>query len=83
MVAAEMELQLSGMVDESTAVKIGKLSGAEVIAIGSVYEFGGLHYLNVQLLAVETAEIVGSSIAVAEGTAGFLEMANQAVYKLF
>ena len=79
----ELEFQLTGSIDESTAVEIGKLSGAEIIVIGSINRVGGQFYLNTKLITVETAEIIGSSIAQAESAAGFLEMANQAVYKLF
>jgi len=79
----EFEFQSTGAIDESTAVEIGKLSGADIIVIGSINRVGGIFYLNIKLIAVQTAEIIGSSIAQAEAATGFLEMANQAVYKLF
>jgi Ca2+-binding EF-hand superfamily protein len=79
----EYKFQSSGVIDESTAVEIGKLSGADIIVIGSINRVGGIFYLNIKLIAVQTAEIVGSSIAQAVDATEFLEMANQAVYKLF
>ncbi len=79
----EFEFQATGVIDESTAVEIGKLSGADIIVIGSINRVGGLFYLNIKLITVENAEIIGSSIAQAQDATGFLEMANQAVYKLF
>ena len=79
----EYAFQASGVIDESTAVEIGKLSGADIIVIGSINRVGGIFYLNIKLIAVETAEIIGSSIAQAEDATGFLEMTNQAVYTLF
>jgi hypothetical protein len=79
----EFEFQATGVIDENTAVEIGKLSGADIIVIGSINRVGGVFYLNIKLIAVQTAEIIGSSIAQAEDATGFLEMANQAVYKLF
>lgn len=79
----EFEFQATGIIDESTAVEIGKLSGADIIVIGSINRVGGLFYLNIKLITVENAEIIGSSIAQAQDATSFLEMANQAVYKLF
>jgi hypothetical protein len=79
----EFEFQSTGAIDESTAVEIGKLSGADIIVIGSINRVGGVFYLNIKLIAVQTAEIIGSSIAQAEAATSFLDMANQAVYKLF
>jgi hypothetical protein len=79
----EHEFQSSGVIDESTAVEIGKLSGADIIVIGSVNRVGTLFYLNIKLIAVESAEIIGSSISEAADANEFLDMANQAVYRLF
>lgn len=79
----EYKFQASGVIDESTAVEIGKLSGADIIVIGSINRVGGVFYLNIKLITVKTAEIIGSSISQAGDATGFLEMANQAVYKLF
>jgi len=79
----EYKFQSSGVIDESTAVEIGKLSGADIIVIGSINRVGGIFYLNIKLIAVQTAEIVGSSIGQAADPTEFLEMTNQAVYKLF
>jgi len=79
----EMKFQASSAIDESTAVEIGKLSGADIIVMGSVNRVGGLFYLNIKLITVQTAEIIGSSISQASDATGFLEMANQAVYMLF
>jgi len=82
-ISEEAQFQLSGLIDEETAVEIGKLSGADNIVVGSINRVGDLFYLNIKLIAVESAQIIGSSIAQAGAPNGFLEMANQAVYKLF
>ena len=79
----ELNFQLSGMVNENTAVEIGQMSGADVIALGEINELEGRYFLNIKLIAVETAEIIGSSISQTEGPEGFLDLANQAVNKLF
>ncbi|MBA7626250.1 hypothetical protein ES703_33695 [subsurface metagenome] len=79
----EYEFQQSDLTDESTAVEIGKLSGADIIVIGSISYVGKLYYLNIKLISVETAEIIGSSIANAADATEFYEMCNEAVFKLF
>jgi len=82
-IVKEYEFQQSELTDENTAVEIGKLSGADIIVIGSISYVGKLYYLNIKLISVETGEIIGSSIDKAEDATGFYEMCNQAVYKLF
>jgi len=79
----EYKFQASAMTDESTAVEIGKLSGADIIVIGSINFVGKRYYLNIKLINVETGEIIGSSIAEALDESRFLDMSNKAVYNLF
>lgn len=79
----EQKFQLSGITDESTAVEIGKLAGADIIVIGSMSYVGSMYYLNIKMIGVETAQILGSSISQASDDTGFLNMCNDAVYKLF
>ncbi len=64
-------------------MEIGKLSRADIIVIGSVSYVGKIYYLNIKLISVETAEIIGSSIADAEDTTEFFEMCNEVVLQLF
>jgi len=66
----EQKFQISGMVDTATAVKIGKLLGAQVIVTGSITEMGCSAAsfiakvtscrasMDIQLINVETAEII-------------------------
>ncbi|UCF96212.1 MAG: hypothetical protein JSV89_13610 [Spirochaetaceae bacterium] len=82
-IVKEYEFQSSDLTDESTAVEIGKLSGADIIVIGSISYVGEIFYLNIKLISVETAEIIGSSIADALNAKEFYEMCNDAVFKLF
>ena len=79
----EISLQVSGLVDEGMAIKLGKLSGAEVIAAGEINQLGNTYYLNVKLISVETGEILSCSMAEGQSTAEFLQMANRAVERLF
>ena len=82
-ILAEYEFQSSALIDENTAIEIGKLSGADIIVIGSINRVGGIFYLNIKLIDVKTAEIIGSNIARAKDESEFLDMCNQAVYMLF
>ena len=82
-IVKEYEFQASDLTDETTAVEIGKLSGADIIVIGSISYVGDNYYLNIKLISVKTAEIIGSSIAGAKTANEFYEMCNEAVYKLF
>jgi curli biogenesis system outer membrane secretion channel CsgG len=79
----EQKFQVSGLTDESTAVEIGKLSGADIVVIGSISYVGKKYYMNIKLISVETGEIIGSSIAEAADQTELLDMTNEAVYKLF
>lgn len=54
----EMALSLSGSVDESTAVSVGKVLGAQTIAFGSFIVLGGNVRIDVRIIKVETSELV-------------------------
>lgn len=56
--AREQKLQLSGLVDESTAVKAGKLLGANYIVVGAVNAFGSTLVLTARLLDVQGSRSV-------------------------
>lgn len=79
----EHSYQLSALVDEETAVEIGKLSGADAIAMGNVSLLGELYYLHLKVIDVTTGAIVGSSISQGKSQAEFLSMCNGAVQPLF
>lgn len=55
----EMKLGMSGIVDPNTAVGIGKMLGANVMAFGSFSVLGKKVLLTMRLVKVETGEIVG------------------------
>ncbi|MDR1625363.1 MAG: CsgG/HfaB family protein [Spirochaetia bacterium] len=55
---AEQKLQLSGEVDDETAVSVGKLSGANVIITGSVSGAGNLRRLRLRALDTQTGRVI-------------------------
>lgn len=54
----EQQLQYSGLVDDSKAVKLGSLLGAEVMVTGKLYEKDGKYEIFLKLLRVETGEVL-------------------------
>ena len=55
----EQSLQMSGEVDDATAVSIGKITGAGIIVTGSVDSEGDLRRLRLRALDTQTAQVVG------------------------
>lgn len=62
-VLAEQKLQMSGVIDNNSAVEIGKMLGADGIMVGSVTEYGRTIYpkarltVNVRVIEVKTGLI--------------------------
>jgi curli biogenesis system outer membrane secretion channel CsgG len=56
-IRSEQNFQLSGEVDDATAVSIGHLTGAALVITGSISPYGPLKYLRLRALDVETGEI--------------------------
>ncbi|MDR1869379.1 MAG: CsgG/HfaB family protein [Treponema sp.] len=55
----EQNFQLSGAVDDDTAVSIGKIIGASIIVTGSVDGQGNLRRLRLRALDTQTSQVVG------------------------
>ena len=57
-VLQEMQLSLSGNIDESTAAEIGKMLGAESILTGSILGIGNVYRIDSRLINVKTSEVL-------------------------
>jgi TolB-like protein len=57
-VLEELELGVSGLVDEASAAKVGKAYGAEVLIVGELYRRSDRLDLFLKLVRVETAEVL-------------------------
>ncbi len=68
----EQALGMSGMVDEQTAVQVGKLAGADVIVIGTINIAQGFGKVSARCIDTETAE----TIVAKESQTGDPSMAN-------
>jgi hypothetical protein len=56
----EQKFQLSGAVDDSQIVSIGKFAGADVIITGAISESGSVRTLRLRAISVETARVLAS-----------------------
>ena len=56
----EQKLQVSGAVENETAVKLGKILAAKIILIGNVQKVAGKYQINARLVNVETSEVLTS-----------------------
>lgn len=54
----ELELQMSGLTDEATVAKVGKLMGAQVLITGTLYKREERYELFLKLVRVSTAEVL-------------------------
>ncbi len=57
-VLKEQKLQTSGIVDEKTAVNVGKIAGADAIVIGDVTIVGGVAKVSARVIDTETSETI-------------------------
>jgi TolB-like protein len=55
-IVAEQKMQASGFVDDRTAVKLGKIAGADALVVGVVTRNGNHIKISARLVDVETAE---------------------------
>ncbi|MBA7544508.1 hypothetical protein ES705_36864 [subsurface metagenome] len=69
-ILAELELQLSGLAEESQAARVGAILGAEVLIIGKLYLKDGLYELFLKLLRVENGEILSVTKAILDRKLG-------------
>lgn len=57
-IRTEVDFQLSGDVDDSSAVSIGRMLGANIVIMGGISGTGNLRTLRARALDVQTAQIV-------------------------
>lgn len=69
-ILTEMELQLSGLIEESQAAQVGAILGAEVLIIGKLYLKEGRYELFLKLLRVQNGEILSVTRAILDRKLG-------------
>ena len=78
----EMEISTSGMVDDSTAAKIGKLAGAQYILISNLINDDGIIYLSTRIVSVETGRVQNTAMLQAEKDEYIASLANRTISQL-
>jgi len=53
---SEQKLQKTGLIDDRSAVEIGKILGADLIVVGSVVKIGNAYTINSRMIDVKTGE---------------------------
>lgn len=66
----EQKLQMTGLIDNRSAVEVGKLVGADFIVVGSVVKIGNAYTINSRMIDVKTGDnppsirgITGSAVS--------------------
>lgn len=59
-VLQEQKMHASGLVDESSASKLGKVLGAKIVITGSVMQFQNVMEVNARIIEVESSSIVAA-----------------------
>jgi TolB-like protein len=57
----EQELNLAGIVNPESAIKIGHITGAKILVTGSVFQAGNSLYLVAKVMGSETTRVLGAS----------------------
>lgn len=70
-VLEEQRLQITGAIDSHTAVRIGRILGAQVLLLGNVEKLGGKYHVTARLVDAQTGEVV--SVGYAELSAALFE----------
>ncbi len=80
----ETEFQLSGLVDDASAVKAGSLLGADAVVIIKVDSLEGIFFISVKLIEVKTSRILAQASDSRETpkVASLVEMAGIAAKKM-
>ena len=72
-VLEEQKIGVSGVVDEGSASKLGKVLGAKIIITGAVLEFQNVLEVNARILEVESSSIIAAESAKSTSGAARLE----------
>jgi len=59
---SELNFNMSGLVSDETAQRIGRNTGAQIIISGSIVQFRDMYRIRIQAITVETTEIIGARI---------------------
>jgi hypothetical protein len=75
----ELKVSLSDMIDETTAVKIGKLAGAQFVLVSSLLFESNTYYLSIRIVSIETGKILRTSVKNTDNFTKINDLASMAV----
>ena len=78
----EMKLGTTGIIDQNTAISIGKMLGANVITLGSYSLFEKRTLLTLRLVKVDTGEIIGGVVERGNDISEFDILAEKVAQKI-
>lgn len=78
----ELSLGVSGAVDQATAIRVGGLLGANVMAFGSLSKLSGKQVVSMRVVKVETGEIIGGVNEFVSDTSELAESSRRIAKKL-
>jgi len=73
----ELELGQTGVIDEAKAAKAGKMIGAKVLIVGTLYKKAANYELFLKLVRVESAEVLSVTKAIIDSRLGIGESAKK------
>jgi len=77
----EHKLSMSGLIDPTTARKLGKIAGVDAILTGTITPFGDEVRLSVKVLATDTAKIICASRGNIPKTKAIGDLINRGIVK--
>jgi TolB-like protein len=80
---SEQKFQKSGLIDDRSAVEIGKVLGADFIIVGSVVKIGHAYTINSRLIDVKTAEVKLGKNVTGTNLNLLTSMSNELIENLF
>jgi len=80
---SEQKFQKSGLIDDKSAVEIGKVLGADLIIVGSVVKIGNAYTINSRLIDVKTGEAKLGKNVTGTDLNLLTSMSNELVENLF
>lgn len=80
---AEQKFQKSGLIDDKSAVEIGKVLGADLIIVGSVVKIGNAYTINSRMIEVKTGEAKLGKNVTGTDLNLLTSMSNELVESLF
>jgi hypothetical protein len=78
----ELELSESGLVDDATAVEIGKMTGASAVLVSSITEEDGSFYLSMRIVDIASSRVIGTAATRAASFADVERLTRAAVERL-